>query len=183
MASFGRIAGGLGVAALLAGCAAQNNAAVVAPAPVPSDQWAELTPIYGGQGGVGSLGGTLTRDQLRGCVAERRQAGADRTESSRIFARLVSRKAALDAQTQAVAAARANLNAASPQVVALFDAQVEALNRAVKDYNAAIAPAENRQNEANRMITDFNFNCAARSYDRLDMAAVLQEMGPAEDGE
>lgn len=117
-------------------------------------------------------GATLTRDQLRACLAQQTQVQQTDVELAKVQVGLNSDKAALVKSGETLAEQGNALDRTKPELVDAYNEQVLARDKAIDDLQARGAQFNSRVEAAKARREAFAKACEGRSYFETDAIAI-----------
>lgn len=126
-------------------------------------------------GGIAAPSDTLTRDELRACVALEKRAGTESDAALHAQTLLVAEKARLEALHAELARLKGKLKFEREGEVDTFNRLAQQQRDWVAEFNAKIPDANGLSDRANASRERFKNECAKRSYLERDMDAIERE--------
>lgn len=123
--------------------------------------------------GKGKVAGpTLTRDQLRQCLAQQGQVKEQEAELVKLQAGLNSDKAAILRSGEVLTEQGAALDRTKPELVAAYNELVLARDKSIDELQARGAQFNERAGAAGLQREAFAKTCEGRSYNEIDEIAI-----------
>jgi hypothetical protein len=123
--------------------------------------------------GAKTAGPTLTRDELRACIALQNSINREADVIDLESARMEQEKNRLDNYSALIDIQRIGLDSYNPYAVDAFNGMVRSHRLMVSNYNAKSLHFNQRVLTQNAGVLQFNSTCAGKAYYESDMQAVL----------
>lgn len=115
---------------------------------------------------------TLTRDELRACMARDKKRKAMREEVLKDQADLNRQASAAKAEAEAISAAAVTLDSANEEAVKAHNDRAAANNRAIDAYKENVSKVEQKANTLNAEDAAYTKDCAGRPFEERDEIAI-----------